>query len=133
MELSLSWWWRQIVLFVYVVYVFKVCGYKSSSFSSWLQEYSLDLFTICYSYLQTLPQPVRCIKLLKLFWKKQMLFWKDQVAVKSALSGLIQFLVTESPLKMMKNASCFTLKALFSVKIFKFQSWHFGNVKEQPE
>ena len=33
------------------------------------------------------------------------------------------FLATESPLKMMKNAFYFTLKALFVFKIFKFLSW----------
>ena len=41
---------------------------------------------------------------------------------KGALWGLRQFLATESPLKMMKNAFYFTLKALFVLKIFKFLS-----------
>ena len=41
---------------------------------------------------------------------------------KGALSGLRQFLATESPLKMMKNAFYFTSKALFVLKIFKFLS-----------
>ena len=41
---------------------------------------------------------------------------------KGTLSGLRQFLVNESPLKMMKNAFYFTLKALFILKIFKFLS-----------
>ena len=41
---------------------------------------------------------------------------------KGAFSGLRQFLATESPLKMMKNAFYFTLKALVVVKIFKFLS-----------
>ena len=36
----------------------------------------------------------------------------------------------ESPLKMMKNAFCFILKALFVLKIFKFLSWFFGHVKK---
>ena len=36
------------------------------------------------------------------------------------LSGLRQFLASGSPLKMMKNAFYFTLKALFLHKIFKF-------------
>ena len=39
-----------------------------------------------------------------------------------ALSGMRQFLATGSPLKMMKNAFCLTLKALFVLKIFKFLS-----------
>ena len=39
-----------------------------------------------------------------------------------AHSGMRQFLTTGSPLKMMKNAFCFILKALFVLKIFKFLS-----------
>ena len=35
---------------------------------------------------------------------------------------LKQFLATEYPLKMMKNAFYFTLKSLFVLKIFKFLS-----------
>ena len=41
---------------------------------------------------------------------------------KGALSGLTQFLITQSPLKMMKSAFYFTLKALFILQIFKFLS-----------
>ena len=40
--------------------------------------------------------------------------------LKGALSDLKQFLLIESPLKMMKNAFYFTSKALFVLKIFKF-------------
>ena len=40
--------------------------------------------------------------------------------IKGALLGLIQVLITENPLKMMKNAFYFSLKALFVFKIFKF-------------
>ena len=36
----------------------------------------------------------------------------------------------ESPLKMMKNAFYFILKAPFVFKIFKVLSWHFGHVEE---
>ena len=49
---------------------------------------------------------------------------------KGALQGLRQFLITESPLKMMKNAFYFTLKALFVLKIFKFLSWLLGHVEK---
>ena len=42
--------------------------------------------------------------------------------IKGALSGLRQFLVTENPLKLIKNAYYFTLKALFVLKIFEFLS-----------
>ena len=45
---------------------------------------------------------------------------------KGVLLGLRQSLATESPLKLMKNAFYFTIKALFVFKIFKFLSWVFG-------
>ena len=35
-----------------------------------------------------------------------------------------------SPLKMMKNAFYFILKALFGLKIYKFFSWLFGHVEK---
>ena len=50
---------------------------------------------------------------------------------KDALSSLRQFLATESPLKMMKNAFYSILKALFILKIFRFLSWLFGHVEKQ--
>ena len=39
---------------------------------------------------------------------------------RGALSGLKQFLTTESPLKIIKKSFYFTVKALFVLKIFKF-------------
>ena len=36
----------------------------------------------------------------------------------------------ESPLKIMKNAFYFILKALFSLKLFRFLSWILGHIKE---
>ena len=51
--------------------------------------------------------------------------WYKQIVgktVQSALSDLKQFMAIESPLKMMKNAFYFTLKALLLLKIFKFLS-----------
>ena len=44
----------------------------------------------------------------------------NSIFLKDALSGLIKCLAAESPLKMMKNAFYFTLKALFVLKVFKF-------------
>ena len=44
-----------------------------------------------------------------------------------ALLDLRQFLIIKNPLKMMKNAFYFMLKALF-LKIFKFLSCLFGHV-----
>ena len=50
---------------------------------------------------------------------------------KGALSSLREFLATESPSKMTRNAFYFTLKALFVLKIFKFLSGLFGLVEKQ--
>ena len=36
----------------------------------------------------------------------------------------------ENPLKMMKDAFYFIVKALFILKIFKFSSWLFGHVEK---
>ena len=51
--------------------------------------------------------------------------------LEGALKVLRQFLTTESPLKMMKNAFCFTLKALFVLEIFRFLSRLFGHVEKR--
>ena len=58
-------------------------------------------------------------------WLQEMEFH----SIKGALLSLRQFLATASPLKMMKTAFYFTLKALLVLKIFKFLSWIFGHVK----
>ena len=50
---------------------------------------------------------------------------------KSALLDLRQFLSTENPLKITKNAFYFTLKVIFLHKIFRFFSWIFGHVEKQ--
>ena len=52
-------------------------------------------------------------------------------SIKSALTSLKQFLASESPLKMTKNAFYFTLKALLVLKKFKFLSWFFGDVEKR--
>ena len=46
---------------------------------------------------------------------------------KGALSGVRQFLATESPLKIMKNGFYFTSKRIFALRIFKFLPWLFGH------
>ena len=42
--------------------------------------------------------------------------------LKGALSGLRKFLITESPLTMMKNVFGFTLKAFFVLKIIRIRN-----------
>ena len=44
------------------------------------------------------------------------------MTLKGALQGPRQFLTFESPLKKLKHAFYFTLKALFVLKVFKFLS-----------
>ena len=51
--------------------------------------------------------------------------------IKGALSGLRQFLATESPLKLMKNPFHFTFKYHFALKIFKLLPWFFDHVKKR--
>ena len=53
------------------------------------------------------------------------------ICLKGALSGLRQFMPTESPSKIMKNAFYFTSKALSVLKIFTFSSWLFCHVSKQ--
>ena len=45
--------------------------------------------------------------------------------------NLRRFLATESPLKMIKNAFSFILKAIFILKIFKFLSLLFSHVEKR--
>ena len=57
--------------------------------------------------------------------------WAVKTGIKAALSSLRQFLAIESPLKMMKNAFYFTLKARQVLKIFNFLSWICANVEKE--
>ena len=50
--------------------------------------------------------------------------------LKGAVLSLRQFLLTESPLKVMKNYFYFMLKARLAHKIFEFLSCIFGHVKK---
>ena len=45
-----------------------------------------------------------------------------------ALKGLRKILIAESPLKMMKNAFYFMLKAIFALSIFTFSPYLFDHV-----
>ena len=54
--------------------------------------------------------------------------FQASVPFKGALSDMRQFLATESPSHMIKNAFHFTLKVIFVLKISKFLIWLFGHV-----
>ena len=56
---------------------------------------------------------------------------EDLSQIKGALSGLRQFLATESPSRTIRNSFYFTSKALSFLKIFKFLSWLFGHVAKR--
>ena len=74
---------------------------------------------------------LRCLKKHRTSLDVQAVLWSDYknyCTFKSTLSGLRQFLVTESLLNMMKNALYFTSKALFILKMFTFLSRLFGHV-----
>ena len=60
----------------------------------------------------------KCQKCEESEWRCRKSKWK----LKGPLSGLRQFLVTKSPLKIMKNIFYFMLKALFVLEIFTFLS-----------
>ena len=62
--------------------------------------------------------------------EKQAVFEQFHI-IKGALSSLWQFLAAEIPLKMMKNAFHFTLKALLVFQKFKFLSGIFGPVEKR--
>ena len=53
------------------------------------------------------------------------------IDIKGAVSELRQFLANESPLKVMKNAFYFILKALFFLKMSRFLSWLVGHAKRR--
>ena len=74
----------------------------------------------------------------KIFWisreQKGLFRWNKKHFLKlfkGTLSVLKQFLGTQNPLKMMKNAFYFTSKAFFVLKLFKFLSWFFCHVAKQ--
>ena len=71
------------------------------------------------------------------FVKENINFWEEDIFINNDLkvglspSKKICFIcLIESPLKMMKNAFYFILKALFVLKIFKFLSRLFGHVEK---
>ena len=84
---------------------FSLSEYDEPSFSSWLslRSFTNEVSAACKD-------------------KLMVSFDSQKTGFKGALSGLIQILANESPLKMMKNAFYFTSKALFVLKIFKFLS-----------
>ena len=78
-----------------------------------------------YSVLNTLSEYA------DFYISKNITSYTFSLVFEGALSGLRQFLATGRPLKLMKNAFYFTLKAIFILKIFKFLSSIFGHVEKR--
>ena len=101
------------------------------------------LFLVSKSYLKKFKNQIMVPVMFLIFKLTNQIFgmyvvFAEQLYVeqmyenfKGALSGLRQFLVFESTLKMMKNAFYFLLKARFVLKIFKFLFLLFGHVEKR--
>ena len=77
---------------------------------------------------------------LKFYWSKRIFkcsVWiadgriGNRLLIKDAISNLTQVLAVERLLRMMENTFYFILRALFTLKIFKFLFWLFDHVGEQ--
>ena len=72
-------------------------------------------------------------EILQLVWKHSNMWIIDLhtcIVLQGPVSGMRQFLTTESPLKMMKNAFYFILKTFFALEIFSYLSWLFGYLEK---
>ena len=87
------------------------------------------LFQILLKIRENVPWPTK-FKYIPMYSQYPRKYFSGK-CFKGVLSGLWQSLATESPLKKMKNAFHFTLKALFVLKIFKFLFWLFGHVEKR--
>ena len=92
--------------------IFKIKKIRNKKFQTFQNTYSVQFLSYTYPHLIQLQISKRLV-------------------IEGVLSLLRQFLATESPLRMKKNAFCFTLKALFVLKIFIFLTWLLGHVKKR--
>ena len=109
-------WMYALILFIFMFFHVLSCFYFTSIFTDIVLYYC---YCCCYCYCYCCSR----------FLTKIQNFRKNR-NIKGTLSGLRQFLATESPLKVMKNAFLITSKALFILKIFKFLLWLFGHVSK---
>ena len=65
-----------------------------------------------------------------LFSEVDSIFGRNRIVVGLSPSKNVIIWFNDSPSKMVKNAFCFNLKALFVLKIFRFLSWLFGHVEQ---
>ena len=91
--------------------------FSALAFRIFLYFFIADFEQVNVRLIEWLTNVDECYKLLV---DKHIFRVRKKHYIKDALLGLIQFLVTESALKMIKNAFYFTLKALLVLEIFQF-------------
>ena len=97
----------------------------------WFNESNLHSYGICIDFKPQSPSDPGTSR-----QSPSIILWKLPVMFKDALSGLRKFLTTENLLKMMENAFCFILKALFFLEIFNFfflefwSCWKNGSIRK---
>ena len=110
-------WLGSNIVDIKVIWFEHLLGVKKCSY-----QFFIERSDICGIIPITLREAIwhiiKCRNLLKLGFTE------------GTLSGVRQFLATESTLSMMENAFYFTSKALFVLKIFKLLSWLFGHVSK---
>ena len=106
----------------------------------WLSKNLFRLISLIVSPMPTSMTSFLCFiitfeHILRLFLLFLLLTLNKQMLAGYGLTGALldlrQFLGTEIPLNMMKNAFYFTLKSLFVLKIFKLLFWLFGHVEKR--
>ena len=126
-----------------MAFEYKVKFQKKASFI-WVQNrhfwhiFLKKLYEVSFQYFKSIViENYKPVPLCPIKWRPFKIFVKSHKSplliantVNSAVSGLRQFLATESPWKLKKNAFYFILKALFILKIFKFLSWLFDHVEK---
>ena len=110
----------------YIWYIMKFLLLLFLNIFLWKFSYQWRLFTFTFHQKLQIFLKInrRCLKEVI----AQLL---NDLYFKGALSGLRQFLATESPLKLMKNTFYFISKDLFVLKIFKFLSRIFGHAAKR--
>ena len=89
------------------------------------------LFSSSFCHLCSNLKSACCVKCARLKLQKNLFRFLLICSLKGPFSGLRQFPIIESPLKMIKNTFYFVLKALFVHEIFKLLSWLFGFVEKR--
>ena len=132
-EKNYFWFFEPLRLLLHQIILEKNLGnYILGIFRTWSFSFAiliLQYLQVCIFYLLFWETCFFC-----LFWAFSLMSYLQNLKYlfKGAPSGLSlrQFFATESSLKMMKNASHFTLKALFALMVFKFFVFSFWSYRK---